>query len=144
VNGGDSQEYARVALTGALAAGAYLSISIEAQNGAPDGVALIDTTSGALLDAFSYEGEITAAVIGSQTYNLVEGTALAFLELRCKFLGPVLVGDSIHARVSVAAKREAKKRDRGVVTFRVTIFNQRDEAVQEGEHILMLARRASC
>jgi hypothetical protein len=77
VNGGDGQEYARVALTGALAAGAYLSLSIEAQNGAPDGVALIDTASGALLDAFSYEGEITAAVIGGQTYNLVEGTALA-------------------------------------------------------------------
>ena len=72
VNGGDGLEYARVDLTGSLAAGAYLSISIEAQNGAPDGVALIDTASGALLDALSYEGEITAAVIGSQTYNLVE------------------------------------------------------------------------
>jgi hypothetical protein len=77
VNGGDSQEYARADLTGSLAAGAYLSVPIEAQNGAPDGIALIDTASGALLDAFSYEGEITAAVIGSQTYNLVEGTALA-------------------------------------------------------------------
>ena len=77
VNGGDSQEYARAALTGSLAAGAYLSVAIEAQNGAPDGVALVDTASGALLDAFSYEGEITAAVIGSKTYNLVEGTALA-------------------------------------------------------------------
>ena len=77
VNGGDGQEYARANLTGSLAAGAYLSISIEAQNGAPDGLALIDTASGALLDAFSYEGEITTAAIGSQTYNLVEGTALA-------------------------------------------------------------------
>ena len=77
VNGGDGQEYARVALTGSLAAGAYLSLAIEAQNGAPDGVALIDTVTGALLDALSYEGEISAAVIGGQTYNLVEGTALA-------------------------------------------------------------------
>ena len=40
-------------------------------------VALIAVASGALLDALSYEGEITAAVIGGQTYNLVEGTALA-------------------------------------------------------------------
>ncbi|HLG08763.1 MAG TPA: lamin tail domain-containing protein [Gaiellaceae bacterium] len=77
VNGGDGQEYARVDLTGSLAAGAYLSLAIEAQNGAPDGVALIDTVTGALLDALSYEGEISAAVIGGQTYNLVEGTALA-------------------------------------------------------------------
>ena len=77
VNGGDGTEYARSALTGSLAAGAYLRIDIEAQNGAPDGVALVDTVTKALLDAFSYEGEITAATIDGQTYNLVEGTALA-------------------------------------------------------------------
>ena len=77
VNGGDGLEYERVDLTGSLAAGALLSVAVEAQNGAPDGIALIDTASGALLDALSYEGEIIAAVIGSQTYNLVEGTALA-------------------------------------------------------------------
>ena len=77
VNGGDGQEYARSALTGSLAVGAYLALDIEAQNGAPDGVALIDTAPKALLDALSYEGEITAAVIDGQTYDLVEGAALA-------------------------------------------------------------------
>jgi large repetitive protein len=77
VNGGDGNEYDRADLTGSLAAGAYLSISIEAQNGAPDGVALIDTTNGALLDALSYEGEIHAAQISGHSYDLVEGTALA-------------------------------------------------------------------
>lgn len=77
VNGGDNADYARAALTGSLAAGAYLKIDIEAQNGAPDGVALVDTASKALLDTLSYEGEITAATIDGQSYNLVEGTALA-------------------------------------------------------------------
>ena len=77
VNGGDGQEYGRVALTGSLAAGAYLVLDIEAQNGAPDGVALIDTTTGTMLDALSYEGEIRAAQIGGQAYDLVEGTPLA-------------------------------------------------------------------
>jgi large repetitive protein len=76
VNGGDGQEYARAPLTGSLAAGGHLAIELEAQNGAPDGVALIATATGALLDAFSYEGEITAAVIDGSTYDLVEGTAL--------------------------------------------------------------------
>jgi large repetitive protein len=74
VNGGDSAEYDRVALTGTLAAGARLDIAIELQNGAPDGLALIEGTT--LIDALSYEGAITAATIGGQTYNLVEGTAL--------------------------------------------------------------------
>lgn len=74
--------------------------------------------------------------------GLVEGTALAFLELRWKFLAPVLVGDTVHARVAIAARREVKKPDRGLVTFAITLFNQRGEPVQEGEHVLMLARRA--
>jgi hypothetical protein len=75
VNGGDGSEYDRVALTGSLAAGGYLAVAIELQNGAPDGLALLDGTT--LVDALSYEGAITAATIGGQTYNLVEGTALA-------------------------------------------------------------------
>ena len=74
VNGGDSAEYDRVELTGSLAAGAYLPVSIELQNGAPDGLALLRGAT--LLDALSYEGAITAATIGGQSYNLVEGTVL--------------------------------------------------------------------
>jgi hypothetical protein len=74
VNGGDSTEYDRVALTGTLSAGGHLDIAIELQNGAPDGLALLDGAT--LLDAISYEGAISSATIGGQTYNLVEGTAL--------------------------------------------------------------------
>ena len=75
VNGGDGAEYERVELTGSLAAGGYLAVEIELQNGAPDGLALLRGAT--LLDALSYEGAITAATIGGQAYNLVEGTALA-------------------------------------------------------------------
>jgi hypothetical protein len=74
VNGGDGAEYDRAELTGSLAAGGYLAVAFELQNGAPDGLALLHGT--ALLDALSYEGAITAATIGGQTYNLVEGTVL--------------------------------------------------------------------
>ena len=42
----------------------------------PDGVALVDTTHELLLDSLSYEGEITAAVIDGQTFDLTEGTPL--------------------------------------------------------------------
>ena len=74
VNGGDNAEYDRVQLTGSLAAGAHLDIAVELQNGAPDGLALLEGTT--LRDALSYEGAITAATIGGQTHNLVEGTVL--------------------------------------------------------------------
>jgi hypothetical protein len=76
VDGSDGLEYQRKALSGTLAPGAYLAVPAEAQNGSPDGVALIDTTGGELLDALSYEGPISSAVIGTQTYSLVEGAAL--------------------------------------------------------------------
>ena len=76
VNGGDSAEYARRALTGSLAVGATLVVAIDPQNGAPDALALIDTATGTLLDALSYEGAINAATIGTATFDLVEGTLL--------------------------------------------------------------------
>jgi Lamin Tail Domain len=76
VDGVDSAEYDREALSGALAPGAYAVVAGDAQNGAPDGLALVDTDDGALLDALSYEGGITAAVITGRTYSLVEGTIL--------------------------------------------------------------------
>ena len=75
VDGGTSNEYLRRTLSGTLAAGAYLVVEADAQNGAPDGVALIDA-GGSLLDALSYEGAIRAATVGTATYDLVEGTAL--------------------------------------------------------------------
>lgn len=76
VDGADSEEYAREALTGTLESGAYLVVAGDAQNGAPDGLALVDTDDGTLLDALSYEGGITEAIIDGRTYTLVEGTVL--------------------------------------------------------------------
>ncbi|MGH3047934.1 MAG: lamin tail domain-containing protein [Gaiellaceae bacterium] len=76
VDGADSAEYRRDELTGTLEPGGYLVVAADAQNGAPDGLALLDTDAGALLDALSYEGAITDAVVGEATFNLVEGTLL--------------------------------------------------------------------
>jgi Lamin Tail Domain len=75
VDGADGVDYRRETLSGTLAPGAYHVVPVDAQNGAPDGVALLSPAVG-LLDALSYEGEITQAQIGGASYNLVEGTAL--------------------------------------------------------------------
>ena len=76
VNGGDGQEYLRVPLSGSVLAGDFRVVSVEAQNGSPDGVALYDTVGQKLIDALSYEGPIRHALIGSFSYDLVEGTPL--------------------------------------------------------------------
>ncbi len=76
VDGADGTEYLRRPLRGALAAGAYRVVSVNAQNGSPDGVALYDTRYEGVIDALSYEGAIERAFIGAFAHTLVEGTAL--------------------------------------------------------------------
>ena len=76
VNGGDGTEYGRKTLTGTLGAGAKLVVDVDPQNGAPDGLALVDTAKDTLLDALSYEGAIHTATIDSKVFDLVEGTVL--------------------------------------------------------------------
>jgi len=99
VNGATNADYGTIDLTsvGSLTAGQYLviggpAVSVptsakkldplwtqdQVQNGAPDGLALVDTVTPLVIDALSYEGSITAATLpGFATpVSLVEGTAL--------------------------------------------------------------------
>ncbi|WP_437485223.1 lamin tail domain-containing protein [Sorangium sp. So ce1014] len=43
------------------------------QNGAPDGIALVNSATGSVIDALSYEGSITAVTMGGASVSLVEG-----------------------------------------------------------------------
>jgi hypothetical protein len=110
VNGSTNAQYARVPLSGMLAPGAYAVVANTGvmvpsgvlrftladntiQNGAPDGVALINTMTMSVVDALSYEGAITVASIPGVTGmpSLVEGTAL-----------PASVADSNTVNASLA------------------------------------------
>ncbi len=106
VNGSNSKEYARypLAAAGMLPAGGYLVISngtVPAaagalaltptgwpmsnaiQNGPSDGMLLLDTGAGTVIDALSYDGSLTAAQVTgiTGTINLVEGTALSLSKI---------------------------------------------------------------
>ena len=71
------KDTAVVALGGALTLD-FAVASNAVQNGAPDAVALVNTSTMTLVDALSYEGSITMAVIpGVGTVSLVEGNALS-------------------------------------------------------------------
>lgn len=99
VNGANKELYATIDLSpvGSLASGEYLviagpNVSVppsatkldpvwtqdEIQNGAPDGIALIDSVGRVVLDALAYEGAVTDVTFpGFATpVSLVEGTAL--------------------------------------------------------------------
>jgi cytosine/adenosine deaminase-related metal-dependent hydrolase len=55
----------------------FAAASNNVQNGAPDGVALIDTGSLEVVDALAYEGAMSCTIDGLGSKTLVEGTALA-------------------------------------------------------------------
>lgn len=67
--------------------------------------------------------------------------AVASLAWSWRFTRPILIGDRIHAQIEVAAKRETKRADRGIVTLAFQVRNQDGEVVQEGTNELMVLRR---
>lgn len=70
------------------------------------------------------------------------GTTLAFLELaEWKFVRPILAGDTIHLRICIESVTPTSKVDRGIVTRREQIINQRGEVVQEGLKKVMLQKK---
>jgi acyl dehydratase len=73
--------------------------------------------------------------------GVVDGTAVALLGVRWDFRGPIRFGDTVAAAVTVKSKREVSDPGRGIVVFDFRLTNQRDELVQEGEHVFMVKRR---
>jgi len=73
--------------------------------------------------------------------NLIDGTALGLLNLHWDFSGPVKIGDTIHAEVTCTGARPSKRPDRGVVTLRLAVVNQRGETVQVGTMTLLMKTR---
>ncbi len=70
-----------------------------------------------------------------------EGTSIAILEVTAKFLKTVKFGDTIRAIQKIVGKKETSKPDRGVLSTRITVMNQDDEAVLESDLAVLLYRR---
>lgn len=61
--------------------------------------------------------------------NVLHGTGMAFMQSDLSISAPVYVGDTITVVVEVTESRPASRGNRGVVTTRNTVRNQRDEVV---------------
>ena len=75
--------------------------------------------------------------------GLIHGTGMAWLGGELKVVAPVLEGDTIRVEVEVSDKRETKKTDRGIVTYKHRVLNQRDEVVLEATIQRMIRRRSA-
>jgi len=85
---------------------------------------------------------VLAMAIGLMSQlNLIDGTALALLDLAWDFKAPVRIGDTIHARVTPTAAKPTQTPGRGIVTLRFEVANQRDEIVQTGVITLLMKMR---
>ena len=82
-----------------------------------------------------------AAGLGIQT-GIFSGTNLAFLGIEdWRFVGIVKFGDTIRMESTVLETRPTSKPGRGVVRIGQEIKNQRDEVVQSGVFVSLMAAR---
>ena len=78
----------------------------------------------------------------AMTGHLFANSVLGLLALeRARFITPVRPGDTIRTEVEVVDKKPTRAPERGIVTFRDHVFNQRDELVFQNDKITLIKRR---
>lgn len=71
-------------------------------------------------------------------------SVVALAEIRgWRFAAPVLIGDTVRVHSEIVEVRGTRGGDRGFVTERIEVRNQRDETVQHGEMVTLLMRRST-
>jgi acyl dehydratase len=73
--------------------------------------------------------------------GFIEGTALAFRELTCKFSQPTFFGDTIHVKARVKELKPMPRLGGGSVIFDVWVINQEGKTVQKGEWNMLIASK---
>lgn len=104
-----------------------------------------DTMQGHMLGQRVAHGMLTVSYAVGQAYQLgfMEQTVLSFRAIEMKFSAPVYIGDTIHVELTVKEKKDARRLGGGLVTLDVRIVNQKGEAVQKGEWLVLIASRPS-
>ncbi|HEX3049566.1 MAG TPA: MaoC/PaaZ C-terminal domain-containing protein [Aggregatilineaceae bacterium] len=86
-------------------------------------------------------GLLGLSIASGLAYQLgfLDGTVIAFTNLEWKFRAPILIGDSIHAKVKVTKLREMKAAGGGFVTFDIQVVKQDGTVTQKGEWTVLVA-----
>jgi acyl dehydratase len=79
------------------------------------------------------------AVGASTLAPVLEHSIVAFVEQTTRFLAPAFIGDTIKPRHEVVGLE--RKRSAGLLTLRVTLTNQRNETILDGQHRYLIAYR---
>ena len=73
----------------------------------------------------------------------LQGRGLAFLGAEIAVRAPVYVGDTLRVRAEHVSSRETRRADRGIVTTRQHVVNQRGEEVMTYTATRMIRRRVA-
>ena len=73
--------------------------------------------------------------------GILDQTVLAFRSLDMKFSLPVLIGDTIHAELTVKELQESPRLGGGSVTIGLRVVNQDGKVVQRGEMVVLIASK---
>ncbi len=85
-------------------------------------------------------GAFNAALISAVLGNVLPGAGTVYLSQTLKFSKPVYFDDTITATVEIIAMRA----DKGIITLKTNVTNQRGEMVADGEAVVLNERaRAS-
>jgi len=100
------------------------------------------TFFGGLVASGWHTAAVTMRLIVDSDLGLAGGAAgMAVDSMQWRL--PVRAGDALRVEGSVTETRPSRSRpESGVVKFRVTTFNQRDEAVLVATHVVLVARRS--
>jgi acyl dehydratase len=80
------------------------------------------------------------AVGASPLAHRLHDSMIAFLEQGCRFLKPVVIGDTLYPEHEVAST-ERKSGERGIVRIVARVKNQRGEVVLDGFHVYLVRCR---
>ena len=73
--------------------------------------------------------------------GIYEGTLMGIIGNSWRYRTPVLVGDTLKMKYVVTEASLTRKREKGIIVFKIQTYNQRNETVAEGEIKAMMRAR---
>ena len=91
------------------------------------------------------QGLLGLALTEGMKFRIPEFMRMAYvasLYWNYRFTAPIHIGDTVRLKVRIDSKRPTKNPQRGLVVEYISMLNQRDEVVGEGEHGLLIRCRS--
>lgn len=88
-------------------------------------------------------GYTTSSFMAAALGMVFHGTAIAYLEHRCKFIAPVRAGDTLTALWTLVAKEDKPHRGGGIVRFEGVCSNQQGGQVADATGSMLIMTRGS-